>query len=315
MGGNIHKLNLSGFSPFVQLIISLAIVLGIGILLMLLLLIPGFLIFHSDLSGLVSLSGAAGQEDIDFLRYMLIVQDIALFIVPSLIIMILLRSENQSGLSDLKLPRTGDLVLVILLAFSLIPITDFTGRLNAGLHLPQWMSGLEQKMVKMEDDADGMIDRLIVSENIRTLAMNLFMIALLPAVGEEFIFRGVFQKILQRLFHSGNGAVWVTAVIFSAIHFQFLGFIPRLILGLVFGYLFLWSGNLWLSILAHFVNNAIPVVGTYLHFYENSYQPVGMPSWNQALLLLFPVIVCAGILFYVRNTHRGQNINEINETP
>jgi len=308
MGGNIRNLNFARYSPLVQIIISLAIIIGAGFFLMLIMLIPGFLIFHADISGLISSSGEPGQNDIAFLRYMVIVQDIALFIVPALIIMVLMRTENHSGLVDLRPPRLSDVLLVIILAFFLIPVTDFTGRLNAGLHLPQWMSGVEHWMVSKEDEADGMIDRLIVSNNITTLLMNLVMIAVLPALGEELIFRGVFQKILYRLFRSGHAAVWFTAIIFSAIHFQFLGFIPRLILGLVFGYLFLWSGTLWLPIVAHFVNNAIPVVGTYLHYYDGVSQPQEFPSWNEALTLLFPVVVCTGIMIYLKKNSGKNNL-------
>ena len=306
MGGNIRNMNFARYSPLVQLIISLAIIVGAGFFLMLIMLIPGFLIFHADISGLISSSVQPGNNDIAFLRYLVIVQDVAIFIVPSLIIMALMRPENQSGLVDLKPPRLSDVLLVIVLAFFLIPVTDFTGRLNAGMHLPQWMSGVEHWMIKREDEADGMIDRLIVSDNMSTMLMNLAMIALLPALGEELVFRGVFQKILYRLFRSGHAAVWVTAIIFSAIHFQFLGFIPRLILGLVFGYLFLWSGTLWLPIVAHFVNNAIPVVGTYLHYYESVSQPQEFPSWNEALTLLFPVVVCTGIMIYLKK-NSGKN--------
>ena len=306
MGGNIRNMNFARYSPIVQLIISLAIIVGAGFFLMLIMLIPGFLIFHADISGLISSSVQPGNNDIAFLRYLVIVQDVAIFIVPSLIIMALMRPENQSGLVDLKPPRISDVLLVIVLAFFLIPVTDFTGRLNAGMHLPQWMSGVEHWMIKREDEADGMIDRLIVSDNMSTMLMNLAMIALLPALGEELVFRGVFQKILYRLFRSGHAAVWVTAIIFSAIHFQFLGFIPRLILGLVFGYLFLWSGTLWLPIVAHFVNNAIPVVGTYLHYYESVSQPQEFPSWNEALTLLFPVVVCTGIMIYLKK-NSGKN--------
>ena len=101
------------------------------------------------------------------------------------------------------------------------------------------------------------------------------MLAVLPAIGEELIFRGVFQKIFYDFFKSGHMAIWVTAFLFSALHFQFYGFIPRLILGLVFGYLFFWSGTLWLPVLSHFVNNAVPVIGVYIQGWDNCQSIVG----------------------------------------
>jgi membrane protease YdiL (CAAX protease family) len=308
MSAKIRNLKLYSYSPLVQIIISLAIIVGVGIFLMVVLLIPGFIIFHADVSILVSPSGEISRGDLSFLRYMVIVQDISIFIVPALIIMKLIRPENQEGPGNFKLPGLIDFTLVVILAFSLIPLTDFTGRLNAGLHLPEWMSGLERWVIRKENETDDLIGLLIVSDNIRTLLMNIAMIALLPAIGEEMIFRGIFQKILYRLFRSGHASVWFTAIIFSAIHFQFLGFIPRLILGLVFGYLFLWSGTLWLPVLAHFVNNAIPVVGTYIHVFDNTAQPQALPDWNQALSLLFPVLICAGIMLYFKYNNRNKDI-------
>jgi membrane protease YdiL (CAAX protease family) len=142
------------------------------------------------------------------------------------------------------------------------------------------------------------------------MILNVFMIAVLPAIGEELIFRGVFQKILCSLFKSGHLAVWATAFIFSALHLQFFGFIPRFILGLIFGYLFLWSGTLWLPVISHFVNNTVPTVAAYIHGFGNNFAPENIPFLNQVIWLpitIFPAIV---ILMYFRN--KSKNIVKIN---
>jgi uncharacterized protein len=123
------------------------------------------------------------------------------------------------------------------------------------------------------------------------------MLAVIPAIGEELIFRGVFQKIFYDLFKSGHLAIWVTAFAFSALHFQFFGFIPRFILGLVFGYLFYWSGTLWLPVISHFVNNAVPVIGAYIQ----SKGCFGILSWEQIIILPLMVIISIFILRYFRN--------------
>jgi len=93
---------------------------------------------------------------------------------------------------------------------------------------------------------------------------NLFMIALIPALGEEFLFRGVLQRIFGEWFKNPHLAVWLAAILFSLAHYQFLGFMPRIILGALFGYIFLWTGNIWMPILAHFVNNTVGVIYYYL---------------------------------------------------
>ena len=86
------------------------------------------------------------------------------------------------------------------------------------------------------------------------------MIAVLPAIGEEFLFRGVFMRLFIRWFKNNHAGVWMAAFIFSAIHMQFYGFIPRLLLGAAFGYLFIWTNNIWVPVAAHFVQNATSVV-------------------------------------------------------
>jgi membrane protease YdiL (CAAX protease family) len=261
--------------------VSLLIIIGVGFVLLVVLLIPGFLLFGAEISLITTPSSAFGANELAFLRYMVIVQDIAIFIVPAVIILYLMKTENNAAIPDLKTPHLKEILLVIMLAFFLFPITNFTGQLNSEMHLPDWMSGLEKWMIEKEDQADGLIDLLISSNTFWVMLLNIIMIAVLPAIGEELIFRGVFQKIFYKLFRSGHLAVWFTAIIFSAVHFQFLGFIPRFILGLVFGYLYLWSGTLWLPIIAHFVNNAVPVVGTYIHAFDNANSSSSMSFWKQ----------------------------------
>jgi len=90
------------------------------------------------------------------------------------------------------------------------------------------------------------------------------MIALLPAIGEELLFRGVIQRIFIRWTKNSHWGIWIAAILFSALHMQFYGFIPRLLLGALFGYLLVWSGSMWLPIAAHFVNNAVAVIGMYM---------------------------------------------------
>ena len=95
-------------------------------------------------------------------------------------------------------------------------------------------------------------------------AFNLIMIGLLPAIGEELVFRGVVQKIFHQWSRNIHIAIWTTAFVFSAMHMQFYGFLPRMVLGGMLGYMLAWSGSLWLPIFAHFVNNAGAVVFMYL---------------------------------------------------
>jgi membrane protease YdiL (CAAX protease family) len=169
------------------------------------------------------------------------------------------------------------------------------------MHFPGWLSGMENWMIDKEEKADNLIEMLVESNTFRVMMLNLITIALLPAIAEELIFRGVFQKIFSNIFKSGHVGIWFTAFLFSTIHFQFFGFIPRFILGLVFGYLFFWSGTLWLPVISHFVNNAFPVILAYIQGMEKINAPIETPLWKQALYLPLPIVIIMVILFYFRN--------------
>jgi membrane protease YdiL (CAAX protease family) len=181
------------------------------------------------------------------------------------------------------------------------------------MHFPDWLSGVEKWMEEKEDYANGIINQALFAPSFATMILNLFIIAILPAVGEEFFFRGVLQKILIKLFKSGHVGIWVTAFIFSAIHFQFFGFVPRFILGLIFGYLFFWSGTLWLPVISHFINNAVPVIMAYIQGMEKFNAPTDTPSWKLALALPLPVAIGLVILFYFRNRSKINDRPEITQ--
>jgi membrane protease YdiL (CAAX protease family) len=191
-------------------------------------------------------------------------------------------------------------------------VTAFTGEINSMMDFPAGLSGVEAWMTEKEQEADLMIKSLIAAGSFGIMLLNLFTLALMPAIAEEFLFRGVFQRIFTRLFRSGHLAIWLTAFIFSAIHLQFFGFLPRFVLGLVFGYLFFWSGTLWLPVTAHFVNNAFPVIFSYLQGSESLTIPVGIPLWKQALALPVPIVIGIVILLYFRRiTADRANVSQI----
>jgi uncharacterized protein len=301
MNDNSGKFRLNRESPLFQLFVSLLIIAGVGMVLSLIFVVAGVFIFNSDLTVLDKAAATLRPNDEGFIRYLLIMQDITLFIIPSIIIMILLRPGNSGRLPEAKIPGIIEIALVLVLAFCIFPISSFTGQINSAIHLPDAMKGLETWITEKEEKADNLIEMMISSRTFWSMVLNLVTIALMPAIAEEMIFRGVFQKIFGRLFRSDHIAVWVTAIIFSAVHFQFYGFIPRLILGLVFGYLFLWSGTLWLPVIAHFVNNAFPVILAYVQGIQQINAAPDVSLLKQAVFLPVPVTISLIILYYFRN--------------
>jgi uncharacterized protein len=93
-------------------------------------------------------------------------------------------------------------------------------------------------------------------------------------------------------------SIWFAAILFSAIHFQFFGFVPRMLLGALFGYIYYWSGNLTLAILAHFVNNGVSVLALYLHQQGAFDFDMESPEAAPVQVVMFAAVVTAGLLYY-----------------
>ena len=115
-----------------------------------------------------------------------------------------------------------------------------------------------------QEEANVLYEKLLVMEGFGDLVFNLILMAVIPALSEEVLFRGGLQQLAQRYMNNVHLAVWVTAITFSLIHFQFLTFIPRVIMGAGLGYIFVWGGSLWMPIIAHAINNGIAILITYL---------------------------------------------------
>ena len=154
--------------------------------------------------------------------------------------------------------------LVILIIFFSTPIFELCAVWNQNMVLPDFLKGIEVWMRLKETEATFLIQKLLMMNNYKDLAINLLMIALIPAIGEELFFRGGVQNILTSWFKNNHWAIWVTGIIFSAIHVQFFGFFPRMLLGVLFGYLLVYGKSIWLPILGHFLNNATAVVMAYV---------------------------------------------------
>lgn len=189
---------------------------------------------------------------------------------------------------------------VILLMPLALPAVNWLKSLNDMVVLPHFMSGVELWMQQMEHQSELLTEKFLSVSSYSALALNLLVMAAIPALGEELFFRGILQTVLGEKLNR-HLAVWITAFIFSAIHLQFYGFLPRFLLGAALGYLFLFSGSIWASIVAHFINNALAVLLFFLTF--NGYLTFDMDAlgtqntWWLGFLSL--TLVC--LLFYRLN--------------
>src|SRR5690606_9250818 len=127
------------------------------------------------------------------------------------------------------------------------------GEWNESLSLPASLKGIEEWMRLQEDSMAELTERMVMVDKVPLLLLNIVVMAILPAVAEEFFFRCNLMHIIQRMARNHHISIWLTAIIFSAIHFQFYGFVPRMLFGAFFGYLFFLTQIIWLPVFASFV--------------------------------------------------------------
>ena len=217
-----------------------------------------------DLSTLMTLIKTQNESNIGFMKYLQTIISLGTFVVPPFIIAYVLNGKIAKYLSLYKNPKLFSILLVALIMIMAIPFINFMAEWNSKLSFPESLSNIENFMKTAEKDAEKLTLAFLKADGIGTLFINLFVIALIPAVGEELLFRGIFQRIFTDWTRNAHVGVWIAAFLFSAMHFQFYGFVPRMLMGAFFGYLLVWSKNIWLPIAAHFVNNAFAVTAFYL---------------------------------------------------
>ena len=207
-------------------------------------------------------------------------------------------SHQQSAVSH---QRSGLLALLgVGIMVTAIPLINSMVAWNESIRLPESLRGLEQWIQQTEAQAELLLQGFLTYKNgaWQVLLLNLLVLAILPGIGEELAFRGV----LQSLFRNRHVAVWVTAFVFSFVHFQFYGFIPRLLLGALFGYVLLWSGQLGLCMLMHATNNALSVLVFYLgtyrwHLSQAEIDAIGTQHTWSLTLVCTPVLLLLIYLF------------------
>jgi membrane protease YdiL (CAAX protease family) len=196
------------------------------------------------------------------LQILLFAQSVGLFLIPPILLAIT-EGKKVNGFYGLRLPRFKLIAIVIIIMVVSTPLMEWSTMVNQQMKLPNFLKGLEEWMRRSEDSLMETTMLLLKMNSIWELLLNIFLVAFVAAVSEELMFRGALQRIFSRIFNNPHIAIWFSAFVFSAIHMQFYGFLPRFLLGAGFGYLCLWSGSLWYSILAHFLNNAFAVGQAY----------------------------------------------------
>lgn len=302
--------SLSDAHPFSKLIFSLFIILAtflVTLLIGFLLAVPIFQINIVDLPNV--LSNYNEPNNIRFLKYLQTLQAIGLFIIPAFFIGYIFHSKSVKYLKFEQI-TFRPIVFTIIIFFASVPIINSLAILNEGMHLPDWLSGIENWMKNKEMDAQKLTDAFLKMDTLGSLYFNILMIGILPSIGEELIFRGVFQRLFAEWTKNIHWGVIISAFLFSAMHMQFYGFLPRFLLGVLLGYLFYWSGSIWIPILGHFVNNTTAVILYYFYSDKmtNNIENFGA-SQGSYVYLVFGIVVVVPLLylFYTENSRGSTN--------
>ena len=193
-------------------------------------------------------------------------------------------------------------ILVFIFSYACV---SFLNQWNKGIVLPESLQAVEEWMRALEDSAIATTNLLLSSGNVWHLMLNLLIVAALAAISEEIFFRGALQQFLQERKLSGHAAVWTTALLFSVVHFQFYGFFPRLVLGALLGYLFLYTQNLWIPIIVHFINNAMVIVLSF--FWGDSEWMEGLEEAEITLSFIIMAILSTLFTLLLFMSYRRKN--------
>ena len=199
----------------------------------------------------------AGPESVPGLRILMVMQDLFMFIAPAVLTAVIITRQPAELMLLDRRPFWPGLIMGLCVMVAAIPAMNLIIHLNESIPLPE---PIEQVLRLMEDTAAGTIETLYAGHTVGSLVMGLLIVAILAGLSEEILFRGALQRILSTGGLNTHAAIWITAAVFSLMHLQFYGLIPRMLLGAFFGYMLWWSRSLWVPIILHAFNNAIYVV-------------------------------------------------------
>lgn len=229
---------------------------------------------------------------------MMVIQDVGIFIIPAFITARIFNNGRtvQTLMLD-KFPGWSHLGMMLLIYIASIPIMNSIIEWNEGIRLPESMAGIEQWLRAQEDMALQATELMMDIDSVGQLIVVILTVGLLTGIGEELIFRGSIQRLMIENRVNVHAAIWISAFIFSALHMQFYGFVPRMLLGAFFGYLVVCSGSLWLPILAHALNNTMATVT----YYQPSLETIPwLGATTPGITIISTIVTLLLVLYYVK---------------
>lgn len=241
-------------------------------------------------------------------------QNILAFIIPAMLMWKLcfkvspVRAMEADGIPSWRM-----IGIAILIYFVGMPALNQIVYWNQEMQLPEFLSSFEEWSRKLEELAEEQTKGLLSTTELFPTMMNILVIGVLTGIGEEFFFRGALQRGLEWCRINPHTAIWTSAFIFSAVHFQFYGFVPRMLLGAFFGYLYWWSGNIWVNAFAHALNNSLVIISNWCinkGYLSEEFDMVGVSDGSFPIAAIVSAIAVAVIIYtlYQKGVLRGENI-------
>lgn len=285
-----------------RLIFFIALIIGGLILAALSSMLPLW-IYGLDMAGIKSNPDHIKSAPAGFFRLSLLFSHLTMFILPSIIYGIYVFKKDF--FKGFLWNKSIDAKLLFAIAFLIAayPLVGFAHEINSWIPLTEGMRSDESRIADI-------IQKIILDGGHFTLFLNVLLIAVMPAIGEELVFRGILQQNLEKLMRNPHIAIWISSLLFSAIHFQFEGFLARTVLGAILGYSYYLTRNFWIPVLLHFFNNLLPLIALRVFNHDMTNQieqaQVGFNYWTLLLPIIFLPLL---YFFYLRIYGTEENIN------
>ena len=300
-----HNIYLSeGRNPVISLIVILLLAFSgfqaIGPIIGVLLTLP---FFDFDIMHAIDvLSDPVGHEEAK--TPIFIIQGLAsafgFIVIPIIYLRFVVRKPLRMFFNNLSL-RSWPIFLLTFIVLSFMFVNSIFIEWNANFKFPESMAALENTLKSLEEAAKVQTEFLTAFNSFQQFFLAFLVIAVIPAIGEELLFRGFVQNLLKSITGNIHIAVWAAGFLFSAFHLQFYGLVPRMLLGVLFGYLYYWSGSLSTAMLAHFINNGFTIIMMYLYQQNVTDLDVETEESLPATFLLILFVLFLGLIYFYRN--------------
>lgn len=254
--------------------------------------------------GAVTIQLVLGSEPMSTvygIRVAHIIQGVSLFLVPATIYGLLFADTRGDFLvkAPLSLRNLG---LAILLIFAVQVFIESVNHYNNLITLPGSMKGLDDFFKQTKESGEKTLGLVLADKSINSLLINLFIIAVIPGIVEELFFRGCMQRSIARMGSNPHVAVWITAIIFSLLHFQLAGLFPRIFLGAILGYLYLWTRNIWAPIIVHIIHNGTIIFVNQMLLENDTYKKLSITDYslsNVGLGATVSLVISIAIMYLI----------------